>query len=152
MNKKMEVLRVDDNGKICVKCSSCKKYRMKEAPRGNRFVLVSCSCGTKTPFKLEWRRSLRKKYDRLATIGNKTVKIRDLSSGGVAIESLFDIPIGIETKISFVFDDISKGEKIESSLTIKVVSRKEKKYGAMFLDLADYSKLRWAIHFWLQER
>ncbi|MDX9913525.1 MAG: PilZ domain-containing protein [Candidatus Moranbacteria bacterium] len=145
MTEVVEVLRVDNRGEICIKCSSCQRHKAVKAPNKHR-IAVKCACGETIPFEIERRVNPRTAISTEAILGKKvTVKVTDLSLGGLAFESLMAIPVGIKVNISFVLK-ISEKREVEADLDLVIVRRSGFRYGAKFLDLPDYSEIKKGIY------
>lgn len=155
MKKEVLVLAVVD-GKISYQCVGCEAKMRGDAPSGGKKFSITCpKCGKKQAIRVEYRKSKRKKMDRIANIKSNSFKkripiiIRDLSIGGIAFDASPDILIGSEAEITFQLD-FSKREQGEVTLAIRIVSKKGNRYGSEFLNLPDYSSPKKYIYWWAE--
>ncbi|EKE22137.1 MAG: hypothetical protein ACD_7C00041G0005 [uncultured bacterium] len=154
-DNKIHVFKVEKDGKITYKCSHCKKsVRMAIPRRGIIYGIICPFCRKKQRSMAELRSDVRRRFEAKGSIkiddrNNLKVKIKDISTGGIA----FETPFTIETKeveISFNFH-FSKRKNGDATHTIKIVSKNGNKYGAQFVDLVDYSQMKKDIHWWTNE-
>ncbi|KKP68683.1 MAG: hypothetical protein UR66_C0004G0083 [Candidatus Moranbacteria bacterium GW2011_GWE1_35_17] len=150
INKEVTVLHVEDEDKIYPSCPNCKFIKESVAPPDVHRIRWRCpSCKEKTPFKVNWRKGHRKEYGEKMNIGTTQVSILDLSLDGLSFkgEKLNILPktkINIELPLNMVRKDV-----FYQPIEIEVVSRRNGRYGARFLNLGNESKARKRIGAWL---
>lgn len=145
MTEVAEVLRADGMGEICIKCSSCQRFKTVKAPNKHS-IKVKCACGETLFFEIERRVNPRKAIGVIATLEKEAVvKVTNLSLGGLAFESPLVIPVGVNVNISFILK-ISEKRDVEADLNLVIVRQSGFRYGARFLDLPDYSEIKKGIY------
>ncbi|MFA6183617.1 MAG: PilZ domain-containing protein [Parcubacteria group bacterium] len=145
------ILYPDDKKKGYVCCPRCGKCKGLTLFNNMHLIDIKC-CGEVLKFKIEWRKNWRKEYEGFGTIGKKRVQIFDLSLGGMSFDDrVFDARLNSEVRISFEIV-LKNGKTQLFSQTIKILSRKNNKYSAKFLDLSRELNVSKVLYSWLQER
>jgi hypothetical protein len=145
------ILYPNDKGNIWISCSKCGKYKILTAFNNMHLLKIRC-CGEVLRFKIEWRKNWRKKCNDYGIVGKTRVRIFDLSLGGLAFDDRkIDARINSEIKIAFSVV-LKNGKKEDFNQKIKIISRKDNKFGAKFLDLSGNSNASKTLYSWLRER